>query len=90
MLLFDAHLDLSLNALSWNRDLTQPLSDVREREYGKTDINARGTGTVSLPEMRAADIDICIAMQIGHSVSKHPHCTAGIAVNWPGLKRKAN
>ena len=71
MLLFDAHLDLSLNALSWNRDLTQPLSDVREREYGKTDIKARGTGTVSLPEMRAADIGICIATQIGHSVSKH-------------------
>ena len=71
MLLFDAHLDLSLNALSWNRDLTQPLSDIREREKGKTDIKARGTGTVCLPEMRAAEIGICVATQIGHSVSKH-------------------
>lgn len=71
MLLFDAHLDLSLNALSWNRDLTQPLADIREREKGKTDIKARGTGTVCLPEMRAAEIGICIATQIGHSVSKH-------------------
>lgn len=71
MLLFDAHLDLSLNAMSWNRDLSKPLSEVREREQGMTDIKARGTGTVSLPEMRIAEIGICIATQIGHSVSKH-------------------
>ncbi len=71
MLLFDAHLDLSLNALSWNRDLSEPLHEVREREAGLSDLKGRGCGTVSLPEMRRAGIGFCIATQIGHSVSKH-------------------
>jgi len=71
MFLFDAHLDLSMNALSWNRDLSQPLSEIREREQGMSDVKGRGLGTVSLPEMRTAEIGICIATQIGHSVSKN-------------------
>lgn len=71
MLLFDAHLDLSLNALTWNRDLSQPLADIRERESGLADIKGRARGTVSLPEMKRADIAFCVATQIGHSVSKH-------------------
>jgi membrane dipeptidase len=29
MLLFDAHLDLALNAIEWNRDLTAPIDDIR-------------------------------------------------------------
>ena len=29
MLIFDGHLDLAMNAVEWNRDLTQPLDDVR-------------------------------------------------------------
>ncbi len=70
MLLFDAHLDLSLNAIHWNRDLSRPLAEVRERETGMTDLPVRATGTVTLPEMRAAQIGICVATQIGHSVSK--------------------
>ncbi len=28
-LLFDAHLDLAMNALDWNRDLTRPLAEIR-------------------------------------------------------------
>ena len=32
LLIFDAHLDLSLNAIEWNRDLTQPLEAIRQRE----------------------------------------------------------
>jgi membrane dipeptidase len=31
-LIFDAHLDLSMNAMEWNRDLTQTVMDIRERE----------------------------------------------------------
>jgi len=52
MLIFDAHLDLSMNALEWNRDLTRPIPEIREREKGLTDKKDRARGTVSLPEMR--------------------------------------
>lgn len=32
MFIVDAHLDLSMNATEWNRDLTQSLADIRARE----------------------------------------------------------
>ncbi len=35
-LIVDAHLDLSMNALEWNRDLTQSVFDIRARETGRT------------------------------------------------------
>lgn len=64
MLFFDAHLDLAMNALEWNRDLTQPIDVLRQREAGKTDKPDRGRGTVCLPEMRRGDVGICVATQI--------------------------
>src|SRR5206468_559964 len=64
MLIFDAHLDLSMNALEWNRDLTRPIQEIRERERGQTDKKDRGRGTVSFPEMRRGGIGICVAKQI--------------------------
>ena len=45
MLIFDAHLDLSMNALEWNRDLTRSIDEIRARERGKTDKPDRGQGT---------------------------------------------
>jgi membrane dipeptidase len=63
-LLFDAHLDLSLNAIEWNRDLTQPLVEIRRREAHLRDKPGRGHGTVCLPEMRKAGIAICVATQL--------------------------
>jgi membrane dipeptidase len=63
-LIFDAHLDLSMNAIEWNRDLTQPVAELRRPETGKTDKKDRGRGTVSLPEMRKAGIGLCVATQI--------------------------
>lgn len=73
MLIFDAHLDLSMNALEWNRDLTRPLSGIREREKGMTDKPDRGRGTVCFPEMRKAKIGICVATQIARYVKPtHP------------------
>ena len=35
--IIDAHLDLSMNALEWNRDLRQPLKEINRREIGMTD-----------------------------------------------------
>jgi len=68
MFIFDAHLDLSMNALEWNRDLTRPLDEIRKREEGKTDLKDRGNGTVCLPEMRQNGIGICVATQIARYV----------------------
>ncbi len=64
MLIFDAHLDLAMNALEWNRDLTKPISVLREREQKMTDKPDRGNGTVSLPEMRRGRVGLCVATQI--------------------------
>ena len=34
MFIIDAHLDLAMNAMEWNRDLRQPVDDIRKREAG--------------------------------------------------------
>src|SRR6266498_4331251 len=64
MLLFDAHLDLAMNALEWNRDLTRPIEEIRQREQGMTDKPARAKGTVCLPEMRRGGVGLCVATLI--------------------------
>ena len=64
MLIFDAHLDLPLNAIEWNRDLTRPVAEIRARESTLRDKPGRGAGTVSLPEMRRAGIGLCVATQL--------------------------
>ena len=70
MLIFDAHLDLAMNALEWNRDLTKPTAEIRRREQGQSDKPDRGRGTVSLTEMRRGGIGLCVATQIARYV--HP------------------
>jgi membrane dipeptidase len=68
MLIFDAHLDLAMNALEWNRDLRRPLAEIRQREHGLKDKPDRGLGTVCFPEMRRGRIGICVATQIARYV----------------------
>lgn len=68
MFLFDAHLDLAMNALEWNRDLTQSLATIRAREQHLTDKPDRGRGTVCFPEMRRGNIGLCVATQIARYV----------------------
>lgn len=63
-LLFDAHLDLAMNAIEWNRDLRLPLAEVRAAEAHLKDKSGRGRGTVTLPEMRRAGAGLCVATQI--------------------------
>lgn len=67
-LIFDAHLDLSMNALEWNRDLRWSVADIRMSEEGLTDKPDRAKGTVSLPSMREGNVGICVATQIGRYV----------------------
>lgn len=68
MLIFDAHLDLAMNALEWNRDYTRPLEEIRRREEGRTDKPDRGKGTVCFPEMRRGSVGLCVATQIARYV----------------------
>ena len=50
MFIMDAHLDLAMNAMEWNRDLKLSVGDLRDRETGLSDKPDRGTvALVSLP-----------------------------------------
>lgn len=60
MLLFDAHLDLAFNAIDWNRNLEMSIAEIRAAEASMTELG-RGTGTVSLPEMRRGQLGLCLA-----------------------------
>lgn len=69
MFIIDAHLDLSMNAMEWNRNLTLPVPVIREREEGLTDKPDRAKGTVSLPELRKGNIGLVVATQIARYVA---------------------
>jgi membrane dipeptidase len=69
MFTIDAHLDLSMNALEWNRDLKQPVEAIRSREAGLKDKPDRGNATVSLPSLRKGQIGLVVATQIGRYVA---------------------
>jgi membrane dipeptidase len=64
MFIIDAHLDISTNAIEWNRDYRQPVYAIRESEKGMTDKIDRGRGTVSLPELRKGNIGLMVATQL--------------------------
>ncbi|MGI8673658.1 MAG: peptidase M19, partial [Luteitalea sp.] len=69
MLVVDAHLDLSMNALEWNRDLRQPAAAIRAREAGLTATPDRGRGTVAFPDLRRGGVGLVVATQIGRYVA---------------------
>ena len=69
MFIIDIHLDLSMNALEWNRDLTKSVYEIREREKEMTDKVDRGKGVVSLPALRAGNIGLVVATQIARYVA---------------------
>lgn len=68
MFTIDAHLDLSMNAMEWNRDLRLSVSEIREREKGMTDKPDRAKGTVTFPELRKGNIGLVVATQIARFV----------------------
>lgn len=69
MLLVDAHLDLSMNAMEWNRDLRLSVMAIREREKDMSDKPDRAKGTVAFPELRKGNIGLVVATQIARYVS---------------------
>lgn len=70
MFILDAHLDLSMNAMEWNRDLTWSVPEIRESEKGMTDKPDREKNTVSLKAMRKGNIGLCVATQIARYVKR--------------------
>ena len=66
--IFDAHLDLSMNALEWNRDLRQEIDQIRALESGMEDLPDRRKGVVSFPSMREGNIGLCMATLIARYV----------------------
>lgn len=70
MFIVDAHLDLAMNAMEWNRDLQQSIQQIREREKGMTDKPDRGNATVCLPELKKGNIGLVVATQIARYVAK--------------------
>ena len=70
-LIFDAHLDLSMNALEWNRDLRWSIEEIRESEQGMTDKPDRGNGTVSFESLRKGNVGVVIGTQIARYTKKN-------------------
>jgi membrane dipeptidase len=64
MFIIDAHLDLAMNAIEWNRDLRHSVNKIRDCERGMIDKPDRGKGTVSLPELRQGNVGLVVATQI--------------------------
>ncbi len=64
MFILDAHLDLAMNALEWNRDLTWSLERIRRRELVQNDKKDRANNTLCFPELRRAEVGLCVATQI--------------------------
>lgn len=70
MIIIDAHLDLSWSALNWNRDLTQPVAEIRNREAGMKGKN-RGTNTVAFPEMRKGGVAVCLGTLLARASQRN-------------------
>ena len=71
MFIVDAHLDLSMNAMEWNRDLRVPAATLNARERARklADKPDRGNAVVSLPDLRRGGIGLVVATQIARFVA---------------------
>lgn len=58
-LIFDAHLDMAWNAVEWNRDLSQPVSAIREFERQFSEI-VPGDATTSWVELQRGRVGLTI------------------------------
>ena len=59
--IIDSHLDLAWSAVSFNRDLTWEVDEIRASEAGMTDEPSRGHNTLSLPELHRSGVRLCVA-----------------------------
>ena len=73
MLIIDAHLDLSMNALQGNRDLLSSAYTIRTQEVGMSG-KGRTQGTVAFPEMRQGRIALSFVTLFARSTGRpSPH-----------------
>ena len=73
MLIIDAHLDLSMNALQGNRDLLSSAYTIRTQE-ARTSGKGRTEGTVAFPEMRHGRIALSFVTLFARSTGRpSPH-----------------
>ncbi|MCA9064632.1 MAG: membrane dipeptidase [Planctomycetaceae bacterium] len=74
MLLFDAHLDLALNGVDWNRDMRKAVDDLRAQEQAlnMTEHGRRGS-TLSLPELRHAEVGLCLSTLLARQEKEINH-----------------
>jgi membrane dipeptidase len=87
MLIVDAHLDLAMNALQWNRDLLASAYTIRAQE-NYTPGKGRGVGTVAFPEMRRGRIALSFATVIARSTGRPvPHVDFASSAQAHGLGR---
>ena len=63
--LFDTHLDLAWNAVSWKRNLRLPLAELNQIDGQFDDHPSRGRVTISFPELRDAGLAICLGTMMG-------------------------
>lgn len=64
-LIFDAHLDISMNAMDFNRDQRLTLEEIRRAELLAADgLVFRSRNTVCFPELRRGRVGIIVATQI--------------------------
>jgi membrane dipeptidase len=70
MFIIDAHLDLAMNAMEWNRNLKLPVAEIRDREKGMKDKPDRARNMVSLPALREGKVGVVVATQIARWVRK--------------------
>lgn len=68
ILIIDAHLDLAMNAIEWNRDLTKTVATLRAEEAHLNDKLDRGKNTVALPELKKGKIGLVVATQIARYI----------------------
>jgi membrane dipeptidase len=74
MHIFDAHLDLGLNGVDWNRDLRQTVDDIRAQETAlEMTEKGRCTNTVSFPELRRAQVSTCLATLLARQEKEINH-----------------
>ena len=76
MLLIDAHLDLAMNAIDWDRNLDLEVDAIRELEKDMTQ-PGRGNGTTTLPEMRRGEVFLSVVTVISRTA--RPGLSTGAA-----------
>lgn len=64
-LIFDCHLDLAWNAVTWWRDLKLPLTELNATDDARVDPKFRGRATTCLPEMRTGNVAVCMGTMMG-------------------------